>query len=342
MNTNTKRLGRIGGALWLVGLLGVGGFGTAFAGNVIVDTDYVLKNKDKPGVVLIDARSENDYKKGVIAGATTLGDKGAAKVLRDVNARVLPVKKLEKILSDAGVTRDNEIIVYGAKGDNGPYVAFWILEYLGAEKAKVYHGGYDDWTAAKKPITNEVKKLPAAKFVAKARQDRIATTDYVKGNLKNKDIQFIDARTKKEHSGDDIRSVRGGNIAAVNQVSIPHEENWKDPETAKKLKEKTVKDRDGMALKDPAALKALYKGLDPNKEIVAYCQTGTRSTQTYAVLRDLGFKKVRNYDDSWIVYGANLNLPANNVSYFDFVKANAAIKQIEALEKRVAALEPKK
>jgi hypothetical protein len=30
------------------------------------------------------------------------------------------------------------------------------------------------------------------------------------------------------------------------------------------------------------------------------------------------------------------------VSYFDFVKVNAAMKKLEALEKRVAALEPKK
>lgn len=36
----------------LLGLfLGVGGFGMAHAGNVIVGTDYVLKSKDKPGEI---------------------------------------------------------------------------------------------------------------------------------------------------------------------------------------------------------------------------------------------------------------------------------------------------
>ena len=40
----------------LAGLLLCAGIGTAFADHVIVDTDYVLKNKDKPGVVLVDAR----------------------------------------------------------------------------------------------------------------------------------------------------------------------------------------------------------------------------------------------------------------------------------------------
>ena len=97
-----------------------------------------------------------------------------------------------------------------------------------------------------------------------------------------------------------------------------------------------------MTLKDMAALKEVYKDLDPKKEIVALCQTGSRSAQTYAVLRDLGFQKVRNYDDSWVVWGSRLDLPAEDVSYYDFVKVNAAMKQLEALEKRVEALEPKK
>ena len=75
---NTKRLSKIGGAWWLAGLLSVGGFGTAYAHHVIVDTDYVLKNKDKPGVVLVDARGASDYKKGLIPGAAVLGEKAWA------------------------------------------------------------------------------------------------------------------------------------------------------------------------------------------------------------------------------------------------------------------------
>lgn len=328
-------------ALLLGGFLCTG-MGTAYADRVIVDTDYVLKNKDRPGVVLVDARAASDYKKGLIPGAIVLGEKPGAVLLRDVDARILPVKKMEKLLGDAGLTRDNEIIVYGAKGDTGPTVVFWILEYLGAEKAKVYMGGMDDWTAAKNHMTNEARKLPAAQFTAKVQMDRIATTDYVKKNLKSKDVQFLDSRTVKENSGEDIRALRGGHIAAANHVNIPYEQVWKDPETAQKLAEKAVKDREGMSLKDAAALKELYKGLDPKKEVVAYCQTGTRSTYAYAVLRDMGYQKVRNYDDSWIVYGSEPELPAGNVSYYDFVKANAAMKRLDALEKQVEALAAKK
>jgi thiosulfate/3-mercaptopyruvate sulfurtransferase len=326
----------IGKAGMLLGLFLCAVTGRAYAHHVIVNTDYVVKNKDKPGVVVVDARAASAYKKGLIPGAVVVGEKGGAKELRDVDARILPVAKLEKALGDAGLTLGNEIIVYGAKGDTGPTVVFWILEYLGADKAKIYLGGIDDWTKAKQPLSNDPRKLPAAKFTAKVRADRLATTDFVKKNLNNKEVQFLDSRTKKENSGDDIRALRGGYIAAANHVNIPYESAWVDPEAAKKLAEKQVKDREGMALKDTAALKEMYKGLNPAKEVVAYCQTGTRSTQTYAVLRELGYTKVRNYDDSWIVWGSNLDMPAKNVSYYDFVKVNAALKRLDAIEKQLA------
>jgi thiosulfate/3-mercaptopyruvate sulfurtransferase len=333
---------RICGTGVMAGVVFCAGLGSAYAHHVIVDTDYVVKNKDKPGVVVVDARAAGDYKKGLIPGAVVLGEMGGAVELRDVDARILPVKKMEKILGDAGIKRENEIIVYGAKGDTGPTVVFWILEYLGAEKAKVYMGGMDDWAKAKQPLTNDVRKLPAAQFTAKVRPEVLATTEYVKKNLQNKEVQFLDSRTAKESAGEDIRALRGGHIAAVNHVNIPYESAWADPEAAKKLAEKKVQDRDGMALKDMAGVKELYKHFDPKKEVVAYCQTGTRSTQTYAVLREAGYQKVRNYDDSWIVYGSDLSLPVADGSYYDFVKANSAISRLAALEKKVEELAAKK
>lgn len=310
--------------------------GSAFGAEVIVDTEYVAKQKDKPGVVLLDTRAEKAYTEGHIPGAVNLGGKGAAVVLRDVDARIWPVKKLETILGGAGISRENEIIVYGNKGDTNMSVPFWILEYLGAEKVRAYWGGIEDWKAAKQPVTAEERKLPATKFVAKAREDRYASTEYVKKNLKGPNVQLLDARTPKEFSGDEIRALRGGHIPGA--IPLPYEQNWADPETLKKLAAKQVTTRDGMAPKGTQALRELYKGLDPKKEVVAYCQTGTRSTLTYLVLRSLGFEKVRNYDDSWIVWGSRLDLPVENVSYYDFVKVNAALRELEALKAQMEEL----
>jgi thiosulfate/3-mercaptopyruvate sulfurtransferase len=61
-----------------------------------------------------------------------------------------------------------------------------------------------------------------------------------------------------------------------------------------------------------AELKALYEGegITPDRDIVAYCRIGERSSHTWFVLTYLlGYPKVRNYDGSWTEWGNAVGLP---------------------------------
>lgn len=56
-------------------------------------------------------------------------------------------------------------------------------------------------------------------------------------------------------------------------------------------------------------LRDLYfqqKRVDPNRDTIAYCRIGERSSHTWFVLMLkylLGLKNVKNYDESWTEYG---------------------------------------
>ena len=59
-------------------------------------------------------------------------------------------------------------------------------------------------------------------------------------------------------------------------------------------------------------LRSLYadRGITADKEIVAYCRIGERSSHTWFVLSELlGFPNVRNYDGSWTEYGSLVGVP---------------------------------
>ncbi len=59
-------------------------------------------------------------------------------------------------------------------------------------------------------------------------------------------------------------------------------------------------------------LRQLYAGagLSPDKEIIAYCRIGERSSHTWFVLTYLlGYENVRNYDGSWTEWGNLVNAP---------------------------------
>jgi thiosulfate/3-mercaptopyruvate sulfurtransferase len=64
--------------------------------------------------------------------------------------------------------------------------------------------------------------------------------------------------------------------------------------------------------KSADALKQLYgsKGIAGDKEVIAYCRIGERSSHTWFVLKYLlGIKDVRNYDGSWTEWGNLIGAP---------------------------------
>ncbi len=51
-------------------------------------------------------------------------------------------------------------------------------------------------------------------------------------------------------------------------------------------------------------------GLDGEKETIAYCRIGERSSHTWFVLQELlGHENVKNYDGSWTEYGSLVGAP---------------------------------
>ena len=52
------------------------------------------------------------------------------------------------------------------------------------------------------------------------------------------------------------------------------------------------------------------QGIKGNREVIAYCRIGERSSHTWFVLTQiLGMSKVRNYDGSWTEYGSIVGAP---------------------------------
>jgi len=288
---------------------------------LLANPKLVADNAGKPDWVILDCRDEKHYAAGHIPGAVNLGE-ACGKVLRDTTLRIKKPADLEKMMGEAGVSMDKDVVVYAdAKLITSASVAFWALEYLGHNKVHFLNGGIEAWKAEGRPLdTADVKAQPAS-FKANVVKNRIAPTAEVlkiaKGETKG--VNVIDGRTGKENKGNDIRALRGGHIPNTT-MNVSHIDTY-DPQTG--------------VIHSMDELEKLYAGLDKSKRTIAYCQTGTRSTLTYLELRLMGFKDPANYDDSWILYGSNVDYPVANENWYDFVKANDAIKAIEEIKKEL-------
>lgn len=294
---------------------------------LLADVDMVAGGLGKPDFVVIDCRDEKSFAAGHIPGAISLGG-ACGKVLRDATFRARKTSDLEKLLGEAGVSMDKHVVVYAdAKLITSASVAFWVLEYLGHRHVHLLNGGIEAWELAGKGLEKEVKKLPPAVFKADVIKNRLATTVEVVKLAKDKagDVNIIDSRTENEHKGSDIRALRGGYIPNTT-INVSHVKTY-DVQT-------------GMIHKMDE-LETLLGKLDKGKRTIAYCQTGTRSTLLYLDLRLMGFSDPANYDDSWIVYGSNVEYPVANENWYDFVRVNDMIKAIDELKREIEQLKNK-
>jgi thiosulfate/3-mercaptopyruvate sulfurtransferase len=291
----------------------------------VVDTAFV-EHAAEAGMLIWDVRSQEEYLRGHIPGAVNIDE--IAQVLREPNTEdYIDIGKMQRILGEAGIDPAREIVLYGNKAHTSPYFGYFSLRYLGGDRVHVYHGGIDDWKAAGKPLATNRVKLSPVEIRTTPNPGVLVSTREVVGKLGDSGVQIVDARTAKEFSGEDIRTLRGGHIPGA--INIPYEQNWQDPDTPRKLMRKQVSNKDGMSLKPADELLTLYAALDPAKETIVYCQSGVRAAETATVLKSLGFVNVKVYDSSWLGYGNTFDAPAANVSYFNVGRVNGTLMQMQ-------------
>jgi thiosulfate/3-mercaptopyruvate sulfurtransferase len=269
---------------------------------VLVDADWVEAHLHDPKVRLIEVDVDTSaYEQGHIPGAVGFNWK---KELQDQVVRA-PVNKeqLEELLSGAGVSNDTTIVLYGDNNNWFAAWALWILKYYGHEDVRLLDGGRVKWLADKREITTDVPSYPRTSYHAQEPKDDIrAFRDQILSQLGEPDVALVDVRSPGEYSGELLAPAnlpqegaqRGGHIPGA--ANIP----W------------GMAVREDGTFKSADELRALYagKGVTADKEVVAYCRIGERSSHTWYVLHYLlGYPKVRNYDGSWTEWGSLIGAP---------------------------------
>jgi thiosulfate/3-mercaptopyruvate sulfurtransferase len=318
-------------AVILLSLISFGGAAWAQSGT-IVDLQYV-KAAQQRGAIIWDVRASNQYLEGHIPGAINFGDIGT--VLRDPNREdFIDLAEINAIFNKAGLDIYKEIVVYGSRGNPYSYFGLFTIHYFGGKQAKVFHDGIDGWADAGLPIEKTSSTLGSINIKLAPQENLVVSNEQMRKLYNNQSVQVVDARTFNEFKGNDIRAIRGGHIPGA--ISIPYEQNWKDPATGSKLAKKEVKTNAGMSLKTKDELNALYAKLDPNKETVVYCQSGVRAAETATVLQNLGYKNVKIYDSSWLGWASHLASPVADETYLNVGMLKA---RIAAMQNKINELE---
>ena len=269
---------------------------------VLVDTEWVQQHANDPKVRIVE--SDEDvllYEVGHVPGAVKIDwhvDLQDAVVRDYINKH-----GFEALMSSRGIANDATVVFYGDKNNWWATYAFWVFKLFGHAKAVIMNGGRQKWIAENRPLTKDVPNYPHTKYVAKERDDTTirAFRDQVMKHVAAGN-PLVDVRSPQEYTGELLHmpsypqegALRGGHIPGAKNIP------WS----------RAVRE-DG-TFKSPAELKDLYgtQNITADKDVIAYCRIGERSSHTWFVLQYLlGFPKVRNYDGSWTEWGNLVGAP---------------------------------
>jgi thiosulfate/3-mercaptopyruvate sulfurtransferase len=270
---------------------------------VLVSTDWVKENLSKPGIKLVEIDVDTKaYDAGHIPGA--VGFNWQTQLQDSVRRDIISKEAFEKLVGDAGISPQDTVIVYGDNNNWFAAYGFWLFKIYGHKDVRLMNGGRVKWLneADKLLTTDRPSPTPVSYKVANANLELRALVPQVFDASKGGKVNLVDVRSPDEFTGKVIAppgmtetAQRGGHIPGAK--SIP----WS-----------TAVQPDG-TFKIADELRSIYlqqKGVDANKDTIAYCRIGERSSHTWFVLKYLlGLKNVKNYDGSWTEYGNLVGVP---------------------------------
>ncbi len=271
--------------------------------DVLVSTDWVAAHQDDTDTIRL-VESDEDlllYETGHLRNAVKID---WVNDLQDRTVRdYVDETRFARLCEARSISNDTTVVFYGDKNNWWACYAFWVFRLYGHEKLKIMDGGRKKWIDEERPLTKDRPLFKRTTYTAKPPDTSIrAFRDEVLA-FSQRGGQLVDVRSPAEYTGEITHmadypqegAMRGGHIPGARSV----------PWSKAVAEDGTFKSRE--------ELEALYmdeQGLDPDRETIAYCRIGERSSHTWFVLQYLlGYPQVKNYDGSWTEWGNLVGVP---------------------------------
>jgi thiosulfate/3-mercaptopyruvate sulfurtransferase len=210
-------------------------------------------------------------------------------------------EQFEELLSAKGISNDDTVVLYGGNNNWFAAYAYWYLKLYGHQKVVLLDGGRKMWELDSRELTDAEVTRDATSYSAQEPDTSIrAFRDEVVSVIGARNL--VDVRSPDEFAGRLVAPAhlpqegaqRPGHIPGA--ISVPWSKAANEDGTFKSDEELTTLYADA--------------GIDGDKDTIAYCRIGERSSHTWFVLRELlGHKNVKNYDGSWTEYGSLVGVP---------------------------------
>lgn len=278
----------------------------------LVDTEWLKARLNDPDLAVLDIQSPKEYQRFHIPGAVNApydrwrtqppkkGSPSASSEPPPLSSMLPPIDTLESMLSELGISNDDQIVVVATGRGAGDLAAsarvFWTLQVLGHDSVSVLDGGLVAYADSGAQLARGAETRPSTEYRANFRPELVPDAKAVRAAIAA-DAQPVDARSEGEYVGvySGGSSERPGTIPGSRH--LPHD--W-------------VSNDGSGRLRSAGAMRALFeaRGVDTDGDQIHFCHSGNRAALTwFAAYAVLGNKGALLYDGSMMEWARDDSLP---------------------------------
>ncbi|MEG3641198.1 sulfurtransferase [Magnetococcus sp. PR-3] len=265
--------------------------GTDWPSGLFVKTDWLENNLQRDNLRIVQVGGENFYNRLHIPGAVMVGYNEITGYRDGVPGFRSESALLSKLFGKLGIGPDTQVVAYDASGGMDAARFIWTMHCMGHSQGYVLDGGMGAWYTEQRITDHQLPQIAPVEFAGVENLSWDADIDLMQqvaaGDV---EMKVLDTRSEAEYEGQTIRGPRG-------HIPGAYHLEWTD----------ALRGPQDPHLKEDAQLQAMLSkcGVDnpAQDEVVVYCQTAHRAAHTWAMLRHLGYGKVRLYDGSMAEWG---------------------------------------
>ena len=189
-----------------------------------------------------------------------------------------------------GVGDDTRVVIYDDMGSSWAARVWWMLRWIGFDRAALLDGGLNAWTAAEGELSTEPVLRAARTLTINLRPELIADQDEVRASIDNDAVNLVDALPEIHYRGEWTMYDQPGHIPGAVNVPVT-----------------SLFDEAGQFRTDEE-LSELVAG-DRKARTITYCGGGIAASADAFVLTRLGFTDVAIYAASLEEWTANSDNP---------------------------------